>query len=208
MSDPLQLDPGPFLDGLGIPAEDWQQTPTSVRQSCLAHLLRTAKGLAESVEAGIAHFGGRMHAELQRLCHMGRERPTVGQWRAWYARFSSLITQYTTRGEKAGTFARRLKREGESLWTFLDVEGVEATNNIAERAHRFGVMWRKRSQGTCSAKGNRWVERVLSLRHTCRIRGRPTFPILVEAVSCLFSGETPDLSWITQLKPLPVPSTP
>ena len=77
---------------------------------------------------------------------------------------------------------------------FLDVTGVEATNNIAERAHRFGVLWRKRSQGTCSEKGNRWVERVLSLRHTCRIRGRPTFPLLVEAVSCLFKGEKPDLA--------------
>jgi len=91
---------------------------------------------------------------------------------------------------------------------FLDVQGVEATNNIAERAHRFGVLWRKRSQGTRSAKGNRWVERVLSLRPMCRIRGRPTFPLLVDAVSCLFTGESPDLSWITQYEFLPVPSTP
>jgi transposase len=54
-----------------------------VRQSCLAHVIRTAKGLAEHVNAGIAHFGRRVHAELQRLCHMGTERPSVGQWRAW-----------------------------------------------------------------------------------------------------------------------------
>jgi transposase len=179
-----------------------------LRQSCLAHLLRTAKGLAESVEASIARFGGRVHAELQRLCHMGTERPMVGQWRAWYARFRSLITHHMAREDKAGTFARRLQREGESLWTFLDVPGVEATNNIAERAHRFGVMWRKRSQGTCSEKGNRWVERVLSLRHTCRIRGQPTFPILVEAVACLFKGEKPDLSWITHHVPQPAYCTP
>jgi transposase len=90
----------------------------------------------------------------------------------------------------------------------LDIQEVEATHNIAERAHRCGVLWRKRSQGTCSEKGNRWVERVLSLRHTWRIRGRPTFPLLVEAVSCLFKGEKPDLSWLTQHESLPVPSTP
>src|SRR5882672_2267766 len=59
-----------------------------------------------------------------------------------------------------------------------------------------------------SGKGNRWVERMLSLRHTCRIRGRPTFPILVEAVSGLFKGENPTLSWITPHKSLPVLSTP
>lgn len=174
------------------------QSWKGLRQSCLAHLIRAAKGLAESVEGSMARFGGRVHAELQRLCHMGTERPTVGQWRAWHARFRALVNQHTAQEDKAGTFARRLEREGESLWVFLDVPGVEATNNLAERAHRFGVLWRKRSQGTRSEKGNRWVERVLSLRHTCRIHGRPTFPILVAAVSCLFKGETPDLSWLTQ----------
>jgi transposase len=179
-----------------------------ILQSCVAHLLHMAKGLAERVEAGIARFGGRVHAEIQRLCHMGVERPTVGQGRVGYARCHSLLNQYATREDKAGTFARRLAQEGESLWVFLDVQGVEATNNIAGRAHRFGVMWRKCSQGTRSEKGNRWVEQVLSLRHTCRIRGRPTLPILVEAISCLFKGESPDLSWLTQHESLPVPSTP
>jgi transposase len=179
-----------------------------IERSCLAHLLRTAQGLTESLEAGIARFGAGVHGELQRLCHMGTERPTVGQWRAWYARFRSLVNQHAARQDNAGTFARRLDREGESLWVFLDVQGVEAPNNIAERAHRFGVLWRKRSQGTCSEKGNRWVERVLSLRHTCRIRGRPTFPMLVEAVACLFKGERPDLNWLMQHESLPVPSTP
>jgi transposase len=102
------------------------------RQSCLAHLIRAAKGLAESAEAGMARFGGRIHTELQRLCPMGTERPTVGRWRAWYARFRQLVGQHTIREDKAGTFARRLAREGESLWVFLDVPGGEATNNIAE----------------------------------------------------------------------------
>src|SRR5215471_18956873 len=59
------------------------QSWEGLRQSCLAHLIRTAKGLAESVEAGMAHFGGRVHAELQRLCHVKAECPTIGQWRAW-----------------------------------------------------------------------------------------------------------------------------
>jgi transposase len=184
--------------------QSWQ----GLRQSCRAPLVRTAQGLAEHLDGGIAGFGHRVHTELQRLCHMGTERPTVGQWRAWYARFRHLLRQHTARADKAGTFARRLAREGESLWVFLDVPGVEATNNVAERTHRFGVLWRKRSQGTCSEKGNRWVERVLSLRHTCRIRGHPTFPLLVDAVACLFKGEMPDLSWLTPHESLPVSSTP
>ena len=105
-------------------------------------------------------------------------------------------------------FAHRLKREGESLWVLLDVPGVACPNNVAERAHRCGVWWRKRRQGTGSEQGNRWVERGLSLRHTCRIRGRPTSPMLVEAVSWLFQGQTPALSWVTPHEPLPATSTP
>ena len=49
--------------------------------------------------------------------------------------------------------------EIDSLWVFLDEAGVEPTNNRAERALRFAVLWRKRSNGTQSEKGNRWVER-------------------------------------------------
>jgi len=88
----------------------------------------------------MARFGARTHAALQRLCPMGTERPTVGQWRAWYARFRALVTQHAARADKAGTFARRVAREGGSLRVFLDVQGVEATQNIAERAHRVGVL--------------------------------------------------------------------
>jgi hypothetical protein len=91
---------------------------------------------------------------------------------------------------------------------FLDVQGVEATPNIAERAYRCGVLWRKRRQGPWSEKGGRWLERLWSLRHICRLRGRPTFPLLVEAVPCLCKGEKPALRWLTQHDSLPVPSTP
>ena len=60
----------------------------------------------------------------------------------------------------------------------------------------------------CSEKGSRWLEQVLYLRHTYRVRGRPTFPMLAEAVAYLFTGERPDLTWLTQHESLPVPSTP
>jgi transposase len=66
----------------------------------------------------------------------------------------------------------------------------------SNRALRFAVLWRKISQGSYNAKGDRWVERILSMRETCRLRGRPTFPVLVHAVTCSFNGQHPDISWI------------
>ena len=54
------------------------------------------------------------------------------------------------------------------LWTFVRVEGVEPTNNDAERALRHGVIDRKLSGGTASESGSRFVERMLSVVATCR----------------------------------------
>src|SRR5512135_2220021 len=54
------------------------------------------------------------------------------------------------------------------LWTFVRVEGVEPTNNDAERALRPGVIYRKLSGGTESEHGSRFVERMLTVVATCR----------------------------------------
>jgi transposase len=178
-------------DGYGV-YQNW----VNRRQTCLAHLIRTARGLSEKRDAELAACGAWALAELQRLCHMAKAPPSGGEWHAWYARFCTLITRYHARKDDAGRLARRLQREMASLWVFLVEHGVEATNNRAERALRFGVLWRKRSNGTASEKGNHWVERILSLRQTCRQLGQSTFGILVDAITSAFSGHQPNLSWL------------
>jgi transposase len=166
------------------------------RQTCLAHLIRRARGLAERRDPELAWFGGRVMTELQRLVRWATAPPTSGEVQTWYARVVHLLAQYGQRRDEAGTLARTLDREMGSLWTFVVEDGVEPTNNRAERALRFAVLWRKIMQGTYNEKGDRWVERILSVRETCRLRGRPTFPILVHAVTCYFNGQHPDVSWI------------
>jgi transposase len=178
-------------DGYGV-YQKWVEA----RQTCVAHLIRTARGLAERPHPDMAACGAWALAELQRLCHMAKAPPTGGEWRAWYARVCKLIDQYHDRQDDAGRFMRRLLREMDSLWVFLSHHGVEPTNNRAERALRFGVQWRKRSLGTASAKGNRWVERILSLKETCRLRSVSTYHVLVDAVARFFTGQEPHLAWL------------
>jgi transposase len=179
-------------DGYGV-YQNW----VNRRQTCLAHLIRTARGLSEKHVPELAACGTWALAELQRLCHMAKAPPSGGEWNAWYARFCHLIGRYHARQDEAGRLARRLQREMASLWVFLVEHGVEATNNRAERALRFGVLWRKRSNGTASVKGNRWVERILSLRQTCRQLGQSSFGVLVDALSSVFCGRQPDLAWLS-----------
>ncbi len=109
---------------------------------------------------------------------------------------TSRASGHRQRRDEAGTFARTLEREMGALWTFVVEEGVAPTNNRAERALRFAVLWRKMMHGTYNEKGDRWVERILSLRETCRLRGIATFPVLVEAVTRFFNSQHPDVSWI------------
>jgi transposase len=178
-------------DGYGV-----YQSWVEARQTCLAHLIRTARSLAARAQPDLAACGTWALAELQRLCHMATAPPTGGEWRAWYARLCKFIDQYHDRQDDAGRLARRLLREMDSLWVFLVHCGVDPTNNRAERALRCGVLWRKRSLGTASDKGNRWVERILSLKETCRLHARSTYTVLVDAITSFFHGQPPELSWI------------
>jgi transposase len=45
-------------------------------------------------------------------------------------------------------------------------------------------------------KEDHWLERILSVRETCRLRAVPTFSVLVDAIACYFNGQHPDVSWI------------
>jgi transposase len=74
------------------------------------------------------------------------------------------------------------------LWTFLDHENVEITNNGGERALRHAVIWRKLSFGTQSASGSRFVETMLTVIETCRQQKRNTFAFVADAVHAHFAG--------------------
>ena len=169
------------------------------RQSCLAHLIREAKGLSERNNPTLSRPGTWALKELRLLCHMEKERPSVGRWNLFRARLIRLIGLYRDQPGDAGKFVRRLHREMDCLWLFLQENGVAPTNNHAERTLRFAVLWRKRSFGTRVEKGNAFVERILTLRQTCRLQGKRTFPVLVDAVQAYLPGKSPNSHWIQDL---------
>jgi transposase len=68
-----------------------------------------------------------------------------------------------------------LLQHWEALWTFSRMAGLHPTNNLAERALRGAVIWRKRCYGTQRALGSRVVEWMLSVRATCARQGRNLF---------------------------------
>jgi transposase len=79
--------------------------------------------------------------------------------------------------------ARETLRYFECLWTFVEHEGVEPTNNTAERALRHPVIARKLSFGSQSERGLRFIERMISMRATLRQQGRSLLDFLVDRLS-------------------------
>ena len=159
--------------------------------------IRKAKALTEGKNQSTIRFGESVRIHLQQLCHWAKAPPSENQWTKFYSEFLLNLLLLEGADNDAGRLARSLLGEMDSLWVFLEENGVEPTNNRAERALRFGVLWRKRSNGTQSDKGNRWVERILSVKQTCRIRALPMFPILVDAIGSYFKEQQPNLGWLT-----------
>ena len=95
---------------------------------------------------------------------------------------------------KVARFCSNVQRLELALWQFVTEEGVEPTNNAAERALRRGVLWRKRSFGSQSARGCRLVERLLTVVGTRRLQHKPVLRYLEEAVRAHRAGlPIPDL---------------
>jgi len=76
-----------------------------------------------------------------------------------------------------------------ALWTFVTQEGVEPTNNAAERPLRRGVIWRRRSFGTQSQAGSVFVERILTAVTTLRQQKRDVLDYLTEACKAKTCGD-------------------
>jgi transposase len=83
---------------------------------------------------------------------------------------------------KAARFCRNLLEVYPALWTFARVEGVEPTNNRAERTLRPAVLWRKISFGNQSEAGCRFTERILTTVQTLRLQKRHVLTYLREAL--------------------------
>ena len=90
--------------------------------------------------------------------------------------------------QTAGTCRDILKRR-EALWTFVQVEGVEPTNNTAERSIRPGVLWRKGSFGTQSEEGSRFVESMMTVVSTLKQQQRNVLAYLTEACDAALRGD-------------------
>jgi transposase len=170
----------------------------SQRQLCWAHLLRDfiahSEGMGEQETFGQdglriardlfgAWEGYQQDGDRARL--QAQIAPLQDELRALleHAARKSTKTKYHRR------FAKSLLTRWPALWTFTHTDGVEPTNNHAERGLRGAVIYRKLSLGSQSEQGERTIERLLSASITCRLQRRSLFAYLAEALSASIRGD-------------------
>ena len=85
--------------------------------------------------------------------------------------------------------ARNLLKAWPALWNFAKHEGVDPTNNHAERSLRGAVIYRKLSLGSQSEQGEQRIERLLSASVTCRLQRRSLFAYLTDTITAHARGQ-------------------
>ena len=166
-------------------------------QWCWAHLKRDFQALIDNDDRQVKRLGHDLMRPTRKLfAAWARYRDgtltRVGMKRLMIP-IRAEIEGFLLRGAFSGNkrlvgMCDELYDHRQWLWTFLDHEDVEPTNNGSERALRHAVIWRKLSFGTQSASGSRFVETMLTVIETCRQQGRNTFTFVADAVHAHFAG--------------------
>jgi transposase len=177
----------------------YEVLPDGRRQLCWAHLIRDFRAMAE--RPGTSRRIGEDLLALSGILFEYWPKVRDGtHGRQWFVGevLSAIrpdVASLLRRGLRCRCAAtrgtcRELLAWEPSLWTFAFVEGVEPTNNHAERLLRGAVLWRKGSFGSSSEGGCRFVERMLTVVQTLRLQGRPVLTYLYEAL-CAHRQELP-----------------
>jgi transposase len=193
--DLLGGEPKPIVISDRFPGYEWIKLGS--RQICWAHLRRDMQAMIDR-DGGGAEVGRRLLWQSDKLFeawHKARDgtiqRSTFLQTVSW---LRPMVRSTLERGAacacpKTATTCAELLRLWECLWIFTRVEGVEPTNNAAERALRHAVIWRRVSGGTDSEAGSRFVERMLSAVATCRQQKRSVLEYLTRCHRARLGGK-------------------
>lgn len=178
------------------------------RQVCWAHLDRDFLAMSQAREALARETGDALLALADEVfCGVSQQRGGHCSW-AVFAESMGKIRERVqevaqkgveSRHEKTRAVCEYLVEHSESVWNFARVEGVEVTNNRAERALRGAVLWRRSSTGTRTDDGELFVGRMLTVCQTLTLQGRDIWQWLTQALYAHRHGLTP---------PSLLPSTP
>jgi len=171
--------------------------PVRWRQLCWAHLLRDFEairgcgGASEEIGEALLAQAHQMFTWWHRVRDGTLQRST---FRSYMSPLRREVERLLDAGSRCGRpttegTCRDILKRREALWTFVQVEGVEPTNNTAERSIRPGVQRRKISFGTQSEAGSRFVESMMTVVATLKQQQRNVLEYLTAAHEAALHGK-------------------
>jgi transposase len=175
----------------------YRHLPVYRRQLCWAHLKRDFQALVD-LGGAAQPFGEQLRAFAEDVFHWwhrvrdgtmtrGSMWTYIKGQRPW---LRALLARGRVSGcAKTAALCKQLAELEPALWTFVRREGVEPTNNQAERVLRKAVLWRKKAFGCVSEGGCRFVERILTVVQTLRLQRRSAWQFLQQSLHAYRSGQ-------------------
>lgn len=174
-----------------------------VHQYCLAHLIREFRGYAER-EGPDKEIGSALENELKTACHIHKEyregRTTLERRNRCLGHRKRKTEFYLEDAIANGSddlskLCENLLNKFDKLWTFTKIPGMEPTNNLAERDLRKLVIWRRKSYGTRSERGKKFVERITTIAQTLKRQSKNILSFIEEAILSFYAKRfTPFIS--------------
>jgi transposase len=194
-----------FITSDRCPAYNWVDVAN--RQVCWAHIKRDFIQISERAGAS-AEIGESLLAQEKKLFNLWHQfrneqltrseliqavEPIQAQVLTCLLEASEFQIGENEKTPLAKTVrtCRNLLKLFDSLWLFVREDGVEPTNNAAERAIRPAVIWRRTSFGSDSAAGSEFVSRLLTVVSSLKAQERNILDFLAESVSAARSGAIP-----------------
>jgi transposase len=168
----------------------YQWVPNENRQICWAHLERDFRKISERAGSS-STIGADLLVQTNNLFHFWHQfkeghidRETAKKRTKPIRIFiEGLLRQgKRSKNKKTSGTCQNILSYGPALWRFLETDGIEPTNNLAERLIRTIAIWRKTSFGTQSKAGSLYMERIMSVVATCKLQKRNILDYLTCAV--------------------------
>lgn len=172
--------------------------PVKRRQVCWSHLQRdfAAHADGQAAEKDLGETGLQICEELfwawEIYQHTGDRADLKRRIRRLRRDLKPILTRHAGKSARyryTRRFARNLLKIWPALWTFDAIDGVQPTNNHAERGLRGAVIYRKLSLGSQSEDGERRIQRLLSAHTTCRLQHRSLHAYLIDLLATASRGD-------------------
>jgi hypothetical protein len=176
-----------------------------LKQKCLGHILKDLSQMEETKTRGAVRFAQEVIAVLRAALKLRDQKPVLppADFAAKAAQIEARLNELIDRKRRLtdpdnARLAKRLRKQRAHLLRFLYIDGLDATNNQAERMLRPAVITRKTS-GCNRTDGGAHTHSILaSVLVTCRQRALPIIDFLVKMQRAV-GGVMPSLAPSPQL---------